>query len=538
MPRKLLLADDSVTIQKVVELILSEDDFAITTVSDGEEALARMGDVKPDIVLADVDMPKLGGFELCKKIKADPATRHIPVLLLAGAFEPIDAKKVKEAGAVDYIVKPFESQDLINKIEGIFGKLSGGEEEAIELGPQQAAKGKSKAPVEETVFEENKDSIDMGRMDSGFLDEGQGLGFDDSHLTTRELKDVLSSISDEGEAAPKGEEVEELEDSEELMAVLAEKAKEDAQKAKKALREEETAIEGGESSGVLNTEEPQGGADDARKKEGTAPEIGATAMMDQDDIQKLLDEAGGGEKQPGEKDEGLLRIEDEIDPGPGIDVLQAEEPPHGDALVIEELDILDETAGGKGRAKTAPVEEKPARRRPEPEPEDDYETFEPVAPRTAAAGDVLITVSEVNALIKNALSRKISHVINDEKIYAVFKDAVTQYIDGNFTDMRSDITGMFDAAVNGKIDRLVSQVKVETIVNQVISSTIKTVLGDLVNEIFKAARESAERYVKDLVEAKMPSIRGEMEKAVWKTVPEAAERLIKEEIEQIKSDFM
>jgi CheY-like chemotaxis protein len=557
MPRKLLLADDSVTIQKVVELILSEGDFEITSVSDGEEALAKLSKVKPDIVLADIDMPKLGGFDLCKKIKADPATKHIPVLLLAGAFEPIDAARIKEVGAVDYLVKPFESQDLISKIESIFGKLDGGggggggEEEPVELGaPQPKSKGKSKAPVEETVFEEQRDSIDVGSMDSGFLDDGKDLGFDDSHLTTRELKDVLSSLGEEGDEAPaRSDEAEELEDSDELMAVLAEKSKEEARKADKSAspRQEETVTESDDilsGEGSLNTEELQGVMDGARKEVEKPHEIGATTMMDEDDIQKLLDEASAGEQQDDFKTEALSNIGDEIgeDSGerPGIDALLTEESPEDESMEFEEIDLLDETSGGAG-GKPEPVREESRSRRPEPEPperEDDYEVFQPSAPRSAALGDVLITVSEVNTLIKNVLSRKISHVINDEKIHFLFKAAVTEFLDDNFTEMRTDINGMFDGAINEKIDVLVGKVKVETIINQVISSTIKEVLGNLVNDVFKAARESTERYVKDLMEEQMPSLRVEMQKIVLKAVPEAAERLIKEEIEHIKSDFM
>ncbi|GMT47783.1 MAG: response regulator [bacterium] len=129
MSKKLLLADDSITIQKVVELILADEGFEIKSVGDGEHAWAVIKEFMPDIVLADIEMPKMNGYQLCEKIKGDEYTRDIPVILLAGAFEPIDEDLLKEAGADDYIVKPFESRELISKINAIFAEKEMLEEE-------------------------------------------------------------------------------------------------------------------------------------------------------------------------------------------------------------------------------------------------------------------------------------------------------------------------------------------------------------------------------------------------------------------------
>lgn len=117
MSYKLLLADDSITIQKVVELILSEENYSITSVSNGEEAfeIAKMD--RPDIILADIIMPKADGYQLCEQIKKDPDLRTVPVLLLAGAYESFDTSKASAVGADDYIIKPFESQELIRKVK-------------------------------------------------------------------------------------------------------------------------------------------------------------------------------------------------------------------------------------------------------------------------------------------------------------------------------------------------------------------------------------------------------------------------------------
>jgi len=116
MARKLLLADDSITIQKIIDLILTDEGFDIRTTGNGEEALTVIPSFKPDIILADIEMPKINGYKLCEKIKQDPSMYGIPVILLAGAFEPLNEELVKQVRADDFIIKPFESQELINKI--------------------------------------------------------------------------------------------------------------------------------------------------------------------------------------------------------------------------------------------------------------------------------------------------------------------------------------------------------------------------------------------------------------------------------------
>ncbi|MBI5847830.1 MAG: response regulator [Nitrospirae bacterium] len=141
MARKLLLADDSITIQKVVELVLAEEDFEIKSVSNGEDALNLIEGFKPDIVLADIEMPKVNGYQLCDKIKKNPATAHIPVILLAGAFEPIDEELASQIKADDSVIKPFESQELISKINSVLTMGSAGEEEFLAAEESDAVTG-------------------------------------------------------------------------------------------------------------------------------------------------------------------------------------------------------------------------------------------------------------------------------------------------------------------------------------------------------------------------------------------------------------
>ncbi|HEX8098116.1 MAG TPA: response regulator, partial [Pyrinomonadaceae bacterium] len=120
--RKLLVADDSITIQKVVDLTFTDEGMEVTAVGDGEQALARIEEEPPDVVLADVHMPKLGGYEVCERIKRDERLRHIPVMLLVGSFEPFNESEARRVGADDYLTKPFQSiRELIGKVGSLLG---------------------------------------------------------------------------------------------------------------------------------------------------------------------------------------------------------------------------------------------------------------------------------------------------------------------------------------------------------------------------------------------------------------------------------
>jgi len=116
MPKTLLLADDSVTIQKVVGITFANEDVELVTVDNGTDALARAKQVFPDLVLADVGMPGLDGYELCAAIRRVPELAHVPVLLLTGTFESYDEERARSAGANGQISKPFEAQALVDRV--------------------------------------------------------------------------------------------------------------------------------------------------------------------------------------------------------------------------------------------------------------------------------------------------------------------------------------------------------------------------------------------------------------------------------------
>lgn len=122
MTHTLLLADDSVTIQRVIELTFADEDIRVVAVSDGDEAIERLDADPPDIVLADVGMPGKSGYDVAEYIKRSPRLAHIPVVLLTGAFEPIDQEKAARAGCDAVLAKPFEPQLVIGRVKELLAR--------------------------------------------------------------------------------------------------------------------------------------------------------------------------------------------------------------------------------------------------------------------------------------------------------------------------------------------------------------------------------------------------------------------------------
>ena len=115
--RKLLLADDSATIQKVIDLTFADEGVQVVSVSTGQEAIDRLLETKPDVVLADVFMPSPNGYEVCEYVKTNEQLKHIPVVLLVGSFEPFDEAEARRVGADDILTKPFQSiRRLIDRV--------------------------------------------------------------------------------------------------------------------------------------------------------------------------------------------------------------------------------------------------------------------------------------------------------------------------------------------------------------------------------------------------------------------------------------
>ncbi len=118
LPRRtILMVDDSPTARKIVTLTLEKQGFRVVTAADGATALLILEKLVPSLVLLDVAMPGMDGFQLCHKIKDNPVTSHVPVVMLSGNDTFTDRMKGRLAGAADYLPKPFNPEMLVSTVE-------------------------------------------------------------------------------------------------------------------------------------------------------------------------------------------------------------------------------------------------------------------------------------------------------------------------------------------------------------------------------------------------------------------------------------
>jgi CheY-like chemotaxis protein len=161
MTIRILVADDSITIQKIVAMAFENEDAEVEGVDDGQEAFDKVPDFKPDIVLADVDMPGLDGFELCQKIKEDPELAKIKVLLLASDFEDFDEGRFKECQAENYISKPFKSDDIVQMVTQVMTGENGPERPELPDSIEEKDDEPSLEELLESVEMLSADSMEM-----------------------------------------------------------------------------------------------------------------------------------------------------------------------------------------------------------------------------------------------------------------------------------------------------------------------------------------------------------------------------------------
>ncbi len=213
--RKLLLADDSVTIQKVVNLTFADEGIDVITVGDGDSAMEMIGQATPDLVLADVHMPGLSGYEICERLRQDPHTRDLPVVLLVGSFEPFDEGEAARVGANAYLTKPFQSiRQLVTQVSDLMTATRPADEETgadveqqTEAGEQhdfadQAAAENAQGPDSqpdltdiESLYNQSVSAGEAPEADSGsptYVD----AGMDDEMIEARYVDDEADTDPD------------------------------------------------------------------------------------------------------------------------------------------------------------------------------------------------------------------------------------------------------------------------------------------------------------------------------------------------------
>ena len=158
MAHTILLADDSVTIQRVIELTFADEDVQVVAVSSGDQAIARLNSAPPDIVLADIGMPGKDGYEVARYVKQSPRLSHIPVVLLTGAFEPVDQARAAEVGCDGVLAKPFEPQLVIGRVKEL---LSSGVLPEVSAGAETRGASGESAPDGHSELDDYFDRLDV-----------------------------------------------------------------------------------------------------------------------------------------------------------------------------------------------------------------------------------------------------------------------------------------------------------------------------------------------------------------------------------------
>jgi two-component system alkaline phosphatase synthesis response regulator PhoP len=119
---RILVVDDEIYIVHILDFSLGMEGYEVVTALDGEQAVEKARSEKPDLIVLDIMMPKLDGYETCKILKGDDATKNIPVILLSAKGRNVDQKIGFEVGADDYITKPFSPRKLVERINSILGQ--------------------------------------------------------------------------------------------------------------------------------------------------------------------------------------------------------------------------------------------------------------------------------------------------------------------------------------------------------------------------------------------------------------------------------
>ena len=115
-PARVLIADDNPQGAELLEAYLAETGYETRIAADGEETLRQVRDWKPDLILLDIMMPKISGFEVCKRLRADPATRDIAVLMITALDQPSDVERAVDAGTDDFLRKPINKSELLLRV--------------------------------------------------------------------------------------------------------------------------------------------------------------------------------------------------------------------------------------------------------------------------------------------------------------------------------------------------------------------------------------------------------------------------------------
>ncbi len=118
-PARVLIAEDNPQGAELLDAYLGDSGWEVATAFDGEETLQKVRDWRPNLILLDIMMPKISGFEVCKRLKADPVTRNIAVLMITALDQTADVERAVEAGTDDFLTKPINQAELLRRMQAL-----------------------------------------------------------------------------------------------------------------------------------------------------------------------------------------------------------------------------------------------------------------------------------------------------------------------------------------------------------------------------------------------------------------------------------
>ena len=118
-PPRVLIADDNPQNADLLEAYLSDTDYELRTAGDGEQTLRQVAEWHPDLILLDILMPKISGFEVCKRLRANPVTRDIAIIMISALDQPSDIERAVEAGTDDFLSKPINKNELLLRVRSL-----------------------------------------------------------------------------------------------------------------------------------------------------------------------------------------------------------------------------------------------------------------------------------------------------------------------------------------------------------------------------------------------------------------------------------
>jgi CheY-like chemotaxis protein len=176
VPTKILVADDSATMRRVLEMTFAGEDATVYTVEGAEAALAKAAELSPDVVFADASLPGVDGYELARRIKQNPQLARIAVILLASQQAPYDEAKGRSAGVDDHVSKPFDTQGLIDRVGQVLARTRAvaGHADAAPKAAAAAAPAARPAPPVAAQAAAGASAAGANRMPQGGTRMGMG----------------------------------------------------------------------------------------------------------------------------------------------------------------------------------------------------------------------------------------------------------------------------------------------------------------------------------------------------------------------------